>query len=175
MKNRKILSLLLTGAMTAALLAAPAQAADPPDAIRVSSYKGSTLEVGERIGLIIGPSGMDYTVTSSDPDTVLVEQITGFGVAVAKSEGTAEIIAANRAGGVWSPDAHSRLRQCTRQLGHHKSVGKPGDTAGADSPDQPDPQGQRHVGAACQRSPDECRPTRSGQPDQRPRSFPDYD
>ena len=97
MKNRKILSLLLTGAMTAALLAAPAQAAETPP-IRVSSYKGNTLEVGERSGLVIGPSGMDYIVTSSDPDTVLVEQITGFWVAVAKSEGTAEITAANRAG-----------------------------------------------------------------------------
>ncbi len=99
MKNRKILSLLLTGTMTAALLATPVQAADPPDAIRVSSYKGSTLEVGERSSLIIGPGGMDYTVTSSDPDTVLVEQITGFWVAVAKSEGTAEITVANRIGG----------------------------------------------------------------------------
>ena len=98
MKNRKILALLLAGAMTTALMATPAQAANPPDAIRVSSYKGSTLEVGERSGLIIGPSGMDYTVTSSDPDTVLVEQITGFWVAVAKSEGTAEITATNRAG-----------------------------------------------------------------------------
>ena len=97
MKNRKILSLLLTGAMTAALLAAPAQAAETPP-IRVSSYKGNTLEVGERSGLVIGPSGMDYIVTSSDPDTVAVEQITGFWVAVAKSEGTAEITAANRAG-----------------------------------------------------------------------------
>ena len=65
MKNRKILSLLLTGAMTAALLAAPAQAAETPP-IRVSSYKGNTLEVGERSGLIIGPSGIDYTVTSSN-------------------------------------------------------------------------------------------------------------
>ena len=37
----------------------------------MSSYKGNTLEVGERSGLIIGPSGMDYTVTSSNPDTVL--------------------------------------------------------------------------------------------------------
>ena len=98
MKNRKILSLLLTGAMTAALLAAPAQAADPPDAIRVSSYKGSTLEVGERSGLIIGPSGAEYTVTSSAPDIVAVEQVLTFWVAVAKSEGTAEITAANRAG-----------------------------------------------------------------------------
>ena len=73
MKNRKILSLLLTGAMTAALMATPAQAANPPDAIRVSSYKGSTLEVGERSGLIIDPSGTGYTVTSSNPDTVAVE------------------------------------------------------------------------------------------------------
>ena len=97
MKNRKILSLLLAGTMTAALLAAPAQAAETPP-IRVSNYKGNTLEVGERSGLIIGPSGMDYTITSSAPDTVAVEQITGFGVAVAKGAGTAEIVAANRAG-----------------------------------------------------------------------------
>ena len=79
-------------------LAVPAQAVSPPDSIRVSSYKGSTLEVGERSGLIIGPSGADYSVTSSNPETVAVEQITGFWVAVAKAEGTAEIIAANRAG-----------------------------------------------------------------------------
>lgn len=98
MKNRKILSLLLTGAMTAALLAAPAQAADPPDAIRVSSYKGSTLEVGERGGLIIGPSGVDYTVTSGDPDTVAMEQALTFWVAIAKAEGSAEITASNSAG-----------------------------------------------------------------------------
>ena len=98
MKNRKILSLLLTGAMTAALMATPAQAANSPDAIRVSSYKGSTLEVGERSGLIIGPSGAEYTVTSSAPDIVAVEQVLTFWVAVAKSEGTAEITAANRAG-----------------------------------------------------------------------------
>ena len=98
MKNRKILSLLLAGTMTAALLAVPAQAADPPDAIRVSSYKGSTLVVGERSGLIIGPSGTDYTVTSSDPDTVAVEQVLTFWVAVAKGAGIAEITASNSAG-----------------------------------------------------------------------------
>ena len=94
----------LTARLTAAILAlsllpVPALAAAPPaSAVRVSSYKGNTLTVGERSGLIIGPSGTDYTVTSSDPDTVLVEQITGFWVAVAKAEGTAEITAANRAG-----------------------------------------------------------------------------
>ncbi|MDE7054642.1 MAG: CAP domain-containing protein [Oscillospiraceae bacterium] len=67
-------------------------------AIRVSSYKGNTLEVGERSGLIIGPSGADYTVISSDPDTVAVEQVLTFWVAVAKSEGTAEITASNSVG-----------------------------------------------------------------------------
>lgn len=92
MKSKKIVSLLLTAAMTAALLAVPAQAAEAVP-IRVNSYKGSTLEVGERSGLIIGPSGMDYTVTSSAPDTVAVEQVLTFWVAVAKAEGTAEITA----------------------------------------------------------------------------------
>lgn len=66
--------------------------------IRVSSYKGSTLDVGERSGLMIGPSGTEYTVTSSDPDTVTVEQVMTFWVAVAKAEGTATITASNTTG-----------------------------------------------------------------------------
>ena len=97
MKRKKIVSLLLTGAMAAALLAAPAQAVETQP-IRVNSYKGSILEVGERSGLIIGPSGTDYTVTSSAPDTVAVEQVMTFWVAVAKAEGTAEITATDSAG-----------------------------------------------------------------------------
>lgn len=97
MKSKKIVSLLLAGTMAAALLAAPAQAAEAPP-IRVSSYKGSTLEVGERSGLIIGPSGAEYTVTSSDLDIVAVEQVLTFWVAVAKAEGTAEITATDSAG-----------------------------------------------------------------------------
>ena len=79
-------------------LAVPAQAVSPPDSIRVSSYKGSTLEVGERSGLILGPSGTEYTVTSSAPDIVAVEQVLTFWVAVAKAEGTAEITATDSAG-----------------------------------------------------------------------------
>ncbi len=99
MKGKQIVSLLLTGAMTAALLAAPAQAAPPSSAVQVGSYKGNTLEVGERSGLIIGPGGADYTVTSSNPDTVAVEQILTFWVAVAKGEGTAEITVSDSTGG----------------------------------------------------------------------------
>ena len=93
----------IAAALTAATLTigftVPATAAEAPDEpIRVSSYKGSTLEVGERSGLIIGPSGTDYTVSSSDPDTVAVEQVLTFWVAVAKGAGTAEITASNSAG-----------------------------------------------------------------------------
>ena len=101
MKMKNLVSRLTAGVACAALifgLTLPANAAAPAEAVRVGSYKGNSLDVGERSGLIIGPSGTEYTVTSSDPDTVAVEQIAGFWVAVAKSEGTAEITAANRAG-----------------------------------------------------------------------------
>ena len=89
----------LTAVILATALTIPAAAtAAPAESIRVSSYKGSTLEVGERSGLIIGPSGTEYAVTSSDPDTVAVEQVLTFWVAVAKGAGTAEITASNSAG-----------------------------------------------------------------------------
>ena len=94
---KKRIAAALTVATLSLVLAVPAMAAEAP-AIRVSSYKGSTLEVGERSGIIIGPSGMDYSVTSSDPDTVAVEQVLTFWVAVAKAEGTVEITASNSAG-----------------------------------------------------------------------------
>ena len=93
---KKRTTVALTAAILATTLAIPATAAEAPP-IRVGSYKGSTLEVGERSGLIIGPSGTDYTVTSSNPDTVAVEQVLTFWVAVAKTVGTAEITASNSA------------------------------------------------------------------------------
>ncbi|WP_304966026.1 collagen binding domain-containing protein, partial [uncultured Oscillibacter sp.] len=99
MKKARLTTRLTAAILTLSLLTVPAIAADPPaSVVRVNSYKGSTLEIGERSGLMIGPSGAEYTVTSSDPDTVAVEQVMGFWVAVAKAEGTASITAANRAG-----------------------------------------------------------------------------
>ena len=96
---KKRIAAALTAATLAFGLPVPATAAEAPDEpIRVSNYKGSTLEVGERSGLIIGPSGTDYTVSSSDPDTVAVERVLTFWVAVAKGAGTAEITASNSAG-----------------------------------------------------------------------------
>ena len=96
---KKRISASLTAATLTIVLTIPAMAAEAPDeTVRVSSYKGSFLEVGERSGLIIGPSGTEYAVTSSDPDTVAVEQVLTFWVAVAKAEGSVEITASNSAG-----------------------------------------------------------------------------
>ena len=69
MKNslKRFTAVLACTALTAAL-ALPARAAEDQP-IRVGSYKGTMLEVGERSGLVIGPGGSACTVTSSDPDT----------------------------------------------------------------------------------------------------------
>lgn len=91
MKSKKIVSLLLTGAMTAALLAAPAQAAPPSSAVRVGSYKGNTLEVGETSGLMIYPNTAGDSVVSSDPDVVRVGNVLGRWTATAQGPGTATI------------------------------------------------------------------------------------
>ena len=98
--KRKLFRMLAAGVLSAALLAGPAQAVDPE--IRVGSYKGSTLEAGERSGLIIGPAGAEYMASSSNPEVVTVEQVLTFWVAVAKAEGTAEITVTNRNGGMGS-------------------------------------------------------------------------
>lgn len=94
--KRKLFGMMTAGILSVALLAGPAQAADPE--IRVGSWKGNTLEAGERSGLIIGPAGAEYMASSSNPDVVAVEQVLTFWVAVAKSEGTAEITVSNEAG-----------------------------------------------------------------------------
>ena len=91
MKNRKIVSLLLAIVMTAVLLAVPAQAAEAPSAVRVGSYKGNTLTVGEISGLMIYPSTANDSVVSSDPDIVRVGNVLGRWTATAQSPGTATI------------------------------------------------------------------------------------
>ena len=60
---KKRIAATLTATILATELIVPAVAEAP--AIRVSSYKGNTLKVGERSGLIIGPSDTDYAVTIS--------------------------------------------------------------------------------------------------------------
>ena len=73
---KKRIAAALTATTLTIGLTIPAMAAEAPDEpVRVSSYKGSTLEAGKRSGLIIDPSSTGYTVTSSNPDTVAVEQM----------------------------------------------------------------------------------------------------
>ena len=93
---RRILQILVGGFLTAALLAGPALAVEPE--IRVGSWKGCTLETGERSLLMIGPAGEEYSAESSSPETVAVERVLTYWVAVAKAEGTAEITVTNEAG-----------------------------------------------------------------------------
>lgn len=68
------------------------------DAVRIGSYKGSSLPVGERSSLIINNAGTGYTVASSNPTVLDVEQVAGNWVAVAKAAGTA-IVTVTTAGG----------------------------------------------------------------------------
>lgn len=97
MKSKKALFRMLAGgALSAALLAGPAQAAEPE--IRVGSHKGNTLEAGERSCLIIGPAGPEYQASSSAPEVIALERVLTYWVAVAKAEGTAEITVDNKAG-----------------------------------------------------------------------------
>lgn len=102
MNRMKLGRALLTGVLTAALLAAPvhAQNGDASEAaIRIGSYKGDTLAVGERSGLIIGPGKeMAQTVTSSAPAVVSIENVQGLWVAVTHAEGTATVTATSRSG-----------------------------------------------------------------------------
>ena len=98
-KTKKRTAATLTATILTAALAVPTLTSEAStESIRISSYKGSTLEVGERSGLIIGPSGTDYSVTSSDPDKAAVEQVLTFWASIAKAEGTVEITVSNSAG-----------------------------------------------------------------------------
>lgn len=95
-KSGKVFGILTAGVLSAALLTGPALAAEPE--IRVGSWKGCTLEAGERSLLMIGPAGTEYTAESSSPETIAVERVLTYWVAVAKAEGTAEITVTNEAG-----------------------------------------------------------------------------
>lgn len=64
------------------------------ESIRVSCYKEGPLRVGDSSGLMLYPSGVEYTVTSSNPAAVTVEKALGkFWKANAVGPGTAVITA----------------------------------------------------------------------------------
>ena len=60
-----------------------------PSDITVGSYKGTSLQVGERSALIIRSAGSGYSVVSSDPSVLSVEQVSGSWVIEGKAPGSA--------------------------------------------------------------------------------------
>lgn len=98
MKYRGILAGILCAAALLGGMTPPASAEGPAvqAEIRIGSYKGTTLQAGDRSGLIIG--GTAQSVTSASPKIVAVENVGGYWVAVAKSDGTAILTATGRTG-----------------------------------------------------------------------------
>lgn len=85
--------------------AAPARAVEPPSseavqasALRVSSYKGGALSVGNRSMVVVSPYGTNVTAMSSNPGVIALEQVGGFYVMVVKSAGTAVVSVTDDAG-----------------------------------------------------------------------------
>ena len=106
--KKKDIGMMLTGLALGAVLlgtAVPAQAAEPPagtvvqaEALKVSSYKGNSLPVGDRSMVVISPYGTSVTAVSSNPEVIALEQVRGWHVMAAKAPGTAEIRVTDEAG-----------------------------------------------------------------------------
>ena len=106
--RKKDIGMMLTGIALGVVLcgtAVPARAAETSSsapvqvaALRVSSYKGDTLSVGDRSMVVISPYGTSVTAVSSNPEVIALEQVSGFYVMVVKSAGTAVVSITDDAG-----------------------------------------------------------------------------
>lgn len=106
--KKKDIGMMLTVLVLGAVLlgtAVPAQAAEPPastmaqaEALKVSSYKGNSLAVGDRSMVVISPYGTSVTAVSSNPEVIALEQVRGWHVMAAKAPGTAIITIMDEAG-----------------------------------------------------------------------------
>lgn len=86
--TRGDLAVMLYRAMGRPAFGTPGAAAG--SAVSLGSYKGNTLKIGERSLLIVGSdAGTGYSLSSSSPSILAVEQVDGNWVAVAKAPGTA--------------------------------------------------------------------------------------
>ena len=107
MKKKDIGMVLVCMALGAVLFGTtlPAKAAEPSDGasaqamvLKVSSYKGNTLSVGDRSMVVVSPYGTSVTAVSSNPGVIALEQVGGFYVMVVKSTGTAVVSVTDDAG-----------------------------------------------------------------------------
>lgn len=67
-------------------------------ALKVSSYKGSALSVGDRSMVVVSPYGTSITAASSNPEVIALEQVSGHYVMVVKSTGTAVVSITDESG-----------------------------------------------------------------------------
>lgn len=70
-----------------------ASQATPAESVRINCYKNLPLAAGDGSGLMIYPSGTEYTVASSDPSVVTVENVLGVWKVNAVSPGAGRITA----------------------------------------------------------------------------------
>lgn len=106
--RKKDIGMMLTGIALGAVLygtAVPARAVETSGsapvqaaALRVSSYKGYTLSVGDRSMVMVSPYGTSVTAISSNPGVIALEQVGGFYVMVVKSAGTAVVSVTDESG-----------------------------------------------------------------------------
>lgn len=106
--KKKDIGMMLTGLTLGAVLlgtAVPARAAEPSantmvqaETLKVSSYKGNSLVVGDRSMVVVSPYGTSVTAVSSNPGVIALEQVRGFYVMVVKSAGTAVVSVTDDAG-----------------------------------------------------------------------------
>lgn len=106
--RKKDIGMMLTGIALGAVLygtAVPARAVETSGsapvqaaALRVSSYKGDTLSVGDRSMVMVSPYGTSVTAISSNPGVIALEQVGGFYVMVVKSAGTAVVSVTDESG-----------------------------------------------------------------------------
>lgn len=66
--------------------------------LKVSSYKGNALSVGDRSMVVVSPYRASVTAISSNPGVIALEQVGGFYVMVVKSTGTAVVSITDDAG-----------------------------------------------------------------------------
>lgn len=94
-----VLGAVLCGpAVPAKAVEAPASTSVQTAALKVSSYKGCTLSVGDRSMVMVSPYGTSVTASSSNPGVIALEQVNGRYVMAAKSAGTAVISVTDRTG-----------------------------------------------------------------------------
>ena len=106
--KRKNIGMALTCMTLGAILcgtSVPARAAETSASatvqtatLKVSSYKGNALSVGDRSMVMVSPYGTAVTAASSNPEVIALEQVSGFYVMVVRSTGTAVVSITDDAG-----------------------------------------------------------------------------